>query len=78
MRHTLRILTLFLLLSCVLGACKKNMFDADTAKKIMDISFHNDTVDKYHDWTLIADWLVQISVSATFQAQISGSIQSAH
>lgn len=63
MRHTLRILALFLLLSCVLGACKKNMFDADTAKKIMDISFHNDTVDKYHDWTLIADWFVQVKAN---------------
>lgn len=63
MRHTLRILTLLLLLSCVLGACKKNMFDADTAKKIMDISFHNDTVDKYHDWTLIADWFVQVKAN---------------
>ena len=63
MRQTLRILTFFLLLSCLLGACKKNMFDTDTAKKIMDLSFHNDTVDKNHDWSLINDWWVQVKAN---------------
>lgn len=63
MRQTLRLLTTLLLLSCMLGACKKDMFNADTAQKIMDLSFHNDSVDKRHDWSLINDWTIRVKAN---------------
>ena len=44
MKQTLRLLTALLLLSCMLGACKKEMFNANTAQKITELSFHNDFV----------------------------------
>ena len=50
-------------MTTMLGACKKEMFNPDLAKKIMDLSFHNDTVDKYHKWTLIEDWSVQVEAN---------------
>ena len=63
MKQTLRLLVCMTTLTLILGACKKEMFDSDTAKKIMDLSFHNDTVDKYHDWTLISDWNVRVKAN---------------
>ena len=33
MKKTLRMLTFLLLLACLTGACKKEMFDGDKAKK---------------------------------------------
>ena len=63
MKQTLRLLVCMATLTLILGACKKEMFDSDTAKKIMDLSFHNDTVDKYHDWTLISDWNVRVKAN---------------
>ncbi len=63
MRQAIRLLIGFVVLTTMLGACKKEMFDPDLAKKIMDLSFHNDTVDKYHKWTLIEDWSVQVEAN---------------
>lgn len=63
MRQIMRLLTGFVLTACVLTACKKDMFDTGTAKKIMDLSFHNDTVDKYHQWTLIDDWHIRVTAN---------------
>ena len=63
MKQTLRLLTVLLLLSCMLGACKKEMFNANTAQKITELSFHNDSVDKYHDWSLIDDWTIRVKAN---------------
>ena len=63
MRQTLKLLISVLLLTCMLGACKKDMFDPDTAKKMMELTFHNDTVDKRHAWTLIEDWSVLVTAN---------------
>ena len=63
MRQTLKLLISVLLLTCMLGACKKDMFDPDTAKKMMELTFHNDTVDKRHTWTLIEDWSVLVTAN---------------
>ena len=63
MRQTLRLLTALVLLSCVLGACKKEMFDANTAVTIMELSFHNDSVDKHHDWSLIDDRQLKVTAN---------------
>lgn len=48
-----------------LSACKKDMFDADTAKTLINLSFHNDTVDYRHNWTLTSDWYVQVKANVT-------------
>lgn len=63
MRQTLRLLTALVLLACMLGACRKDMFDANTAKTIMELSFHNDSVDKHHDWSLINDWKLKVTAN---------------
>lgn len=63
MRQAIRLFVGFVMLSMMLSACKKEMFDPDLAKKIMDLSFHNDTVDQYHNWTLIEDWSVQVEAN---------------
>ena len=63
MKQSLRILTFLLLLTCLTGACKKEMFDGDKAKKITELSFHNDSVDQFHDWTLIKDWNVLVTAN---------------
>ncbi len=63
MRQTQSLMISLLLLSCIFSSCKKDMFDADTAKKIMELSFHNDSVDKNHDWTLISDWKVRVKAN---------------
>lgn len=60
MKQTLRILTFLLTFSCMLGACRKDMFNSDKAQKITELSFHNDSVDKYHNWSLISDWHVRV------------------
>lgn len=63
MKQTLRILTFLLLLACLTGACKKDMFDGDKAKKITELTFHNDSVDQHHDWTLLIDWNVRVKAN---------------
>ncbi len=63
MKQTLRMLTFLFLLICLAGACKKEMFDSNTAKKLTELSFHNDTVDQDHDWTLITDWNVRVKAN---------------
>ena len=63
MKKTLRMLTFLLLLACLTGACKKDLFDSGKAKMITELSFHNDSVDQYHDWTLIIDWNVRVKAN---------------
>ena len=63
MRQAIKLFVGFMVLTIMLSACKKEMFNPDLAKKIMELSFHNDTVDKYHNWTLIEDWSVQVEAN---------------
>ena len=63
MKRILRILTSLVLLTSLVGACKKDVFDSDKAKKITELSFHNDTVDQNHEWTLIKDWNVRVTAN---------------
>lgn len=63
MKQSLRLLAFLLLLTSLTVACKKEFFDADKAKTIMELSFHNDSVDQHHDWTLIDDWTVRVKAN---------------
>lgn len=44
-------------------SCKKDVFSAEETKQALEVTFHNDTVDANHTWTLLKDVGMLVTVN---------------
>jgi len=47
----------------LLTGCKRDYFDPQKVKEILELSFHNDSVDPSHTWQLTSDWVVRVEAA---------------
>ncbi len=47
------------------SACKKNLYDMELTKQALELTFHNDSVDKTHTWSLLDDYTVNVTANVT-------------
>lgn len=62
-----KIFGLFIIIGLLatISGCKKNLYDIELTKKALELTFHNDSVDKTHTWTLLDDYTIQVTANVT-------------
>lgn len=62
-----KIFGLFIIIGlfATISGCKKNLYDIELTKKALELTFHNDSVDKTHTWTLLDDYTIQVTANVT-------------
>ena len=65
MRRVIYICLACMALSIAMTSCKKDFFDKDTATEITKATFHNDTVDAGHTWSLLKEDLIRVTANVT-------------
>ncbi len=49
----------------VISGCQKNLYDIELTKKALELTFHNDSVDKNHKWSLLDDYTIKVTANVT-------------
>jgi len=62
-----KIIGIFVVLGILLAtsSCKKNLYDIDMVKQSLQLTFHNDSVDKTHTWSLMDDYTIKVTANVT-------------
>lgn len=50
-------------LSLAATSCKKDLYDKEETERVLELTFHNDTVDANHTWTLMESYTVHVTAN---------------